>query len=88
MLKLSAVRASEGDQVQRELHVYDVIGKDGAVRRLVREVLLRYSTVEELEGRLRKAGLRLDGAYGGYDFAPYNEASEYLVIVARHTEGP
>jgi SAM-dependent methyltransferase len=86
VIKLSAVRADREQQVQHELHLYDIIAEDGSVRRIARNVDLRFSTEDELRERLQLAGLSLEHAYGGYDRAPYNEASEYLIIVARHAE--
>ena len=82
VIKLRSVRAEPARQVQRELHLYDVISNEGVTRRIVNEVDLRFTTPYEMEGLLGEAGLQLDQLYGDYDLEPYNDASEYLITIA------
>lgn len=83
VLKLRSVRAGRARQVQQETHIYDLVATDGTTRRLVRTVDLRFTTRYEMEGLLREAGLTLDQIYGDYDLSPYDDASEYMITVAR-----
>jgi SAM-dependent methyltransferase len=82
--KLRAVRADPDRQVQHELHLFDVQSADGTLRRITAKIDLRYWTVEQLSAALTAAGLRIDALHGGYDGAPYNDASEYLIVIASH----
>ena len=83
VVKLRSVRADRARQTQRETHLYERIAADGTVRRVVAEVDLRFTTRYEMEGLLGMAGLELDQRYGDFDLAPYDEASEYLITIAR-----
>ena len=87
VIKLRSVRADRAQQAQHELHLYDIVSNDGAVRRVTAEVDLRFSTRYEMEGLLREAGLELDQVYGDFDLSPYDDASEYMITVARKTLG-
>ena len=44
------------------------------------------STRYEMEGLLRDAELKLDQVYGDYDLAPYDDASEYMITIAKQPE--
>ncbi|OGO49431.1 MAG: hypothetical protein A2148_08105 [Chloroflexi bacterium RBG_16_68_14] len=83
--KLRSVRADPARQVQHETHIYDRLLADGTVRRVVATVDLRFTTRYEMEGLLREAGLELDQVYGDFDLSPYDDASEYLITVARRS---
>ncbi len=87
VVKLRSIRADRARQVQHETHMYDRISADGTLRRVVATVDLRFSTRYEMEGLLRMAGLELDQIYGDFDLSPYDEASEYLITVARKPLG-
>ena len=87
VIKLRSVRADRAQQAQHELHLYDIVSNDGAVRRVTAEVDLRFSTRYEMEGLLREAGLELDQVYGDFDLSPYDDASEYMITVARKPLG-
>jgi hypothetical protein len=86
--KLRAVRVDRATQVQHETHFYDCAGPDGAVRRVVNEIDLRFTSSFEMEALLREAGLELDGVYGDYDLTPYNDASESMITIARQGKEP
>lgn len=86
--KLRAVRPDRAEQIQRELHIYDIEAADGAVRRITQEVDLRFTSRYEMEALLREAGLVLEQSYGDYDLTPYNETSESLITVARRGKEP
>jgi hypothetical protein len=86
--KLRAVLPDRAAQVQHETHIYDCLSGDGTLRRVTREVDLRFTSRYEMEALLRLAGLELDGMYGDYDLTPYNDASEYMITVARRGKEP
>jgi SAM-dependent methyltransferase len=72
----------------RRLHiVYELTGKDGAVRRQHSEHHLRYVHRFELEYLLRVAGLVQLDVYGDYDLGPLTSSSERMIVTAQRTEG-
>ena len=83
VLKFRAVRPDPARQLQRELHIYDRLDREGAVRRRMVEVDLRFSTRYEVEEHLREAGLDTEHVYGDFDLGPYDEGSEHMIVVAR-----
>ena len=86
--KLRAVRPDAAEQLQRELHIYDLEAADGSLRRVTGEVDLRFTGRYEMEALLREAGLDLVQLYGDYDLTPYNETSESLITVAQQGKEP
>ena len=67
--------------------IYDLLGKDGALRRRQSEHLLRYVYRFEIEYLLRFAGLALSDVYGDYDLGPLTNGSDRMVVIARRTTG-
>lgn len=88
VMKTHSARADAARQYQCHTNIYDCLSADGQVRRVVDEVDLRFTTRYEMEGLLRDAGLELDQVYGNYDLAPYDDASEYMITIARRPEKP
>lgn len=86
--KLRAVRPDRAEQIQRELHIYDIEAADGAVRRITQEVHLRFTGRYEMEALLRETDLVLEQSYGDYDLTPYNETSASLITLARRGKEP
>ena len=86
VIKTHSVRADAARQYQLQTNIYDCLGANGQVRRIVDEVDLRFTTRYEMEGLLREAKLELDQVYGNYDLAPYDDASEYMITIARRPE--
>ncbi|MEX0787113.1 MAG: class I SAM-dependent methyltransferase [Dehalococcoidia bacterium] len=83
VIKLRSVRADPDSQVKRDTSIYDTIAPDGAVRRTIHEVDLRFTTRYEMERLLHAAGLEPDQVYGDYDLATYDHDSQYMITVAR-----
>lgn len=81
-----AVRNDAARQLRHQTNFYDLIDGSGNVRRVIEEVDLRFTTRYEMRGLLRDAGLELEHMYGDYDLAPFDEASEYMITVARRPE--
>jgi SAM-dependent methyltransferase len=63
-------------------YMYDRI-HDGAVRRLVFQAELRYSTAAELQSLLQDTGLRVTHLYGDYDLSPMGHDTENMIFVAK-----
>jgi SAM-dependent methyltransferase len=86
--KLRTVLPDRAEQVQHETHIYDCVSSDGTVRRVTKQVDLRFTSRYEMEALLRLAGLELEDVYGDYDLTPYNDASDYMIIVATRGKEP
>ncbi len=84
--KTRTIRSDAARQVRHQTNFYDLVDADGALRRIVEEVDLRFTTRYEMEGLLHDASLELEHVYGDYDLAPFDEASEYMITVARKPE--
>ena len=80
--KWTARSTDLGAQLDRFTYFYDAVAGDGTVRRLTSGLELRYFGRFELELLLERAGLVVEGLYGGYDLAPYGCDSERIVAVA------
>ncbi|HLH25909.1 MAG TPA: class I SAM-dependent methyltransferase [Chloroflexota bacterium] len=70
-------------QLQHLTALYDVAAPDGALRRWVHELTLRYYYRYELEWLLQRAGFRVEGVYGGYALEELASDSARLVVLAR-----
>lgn len=86
VMRSHTVRADGATQVKRQTNIYDVMDSTGVVRRALHEVDLRFTTRYEMEGLLLRAGLQLDAFYGDFDLTPFDDASEYMITVARRPE--
>jgi len=86
VMRSHSVHADGARQVKRQTNIYDLIGEGGVTRRVVVEVDLRFTTSYEMEGLLQRAGLELDSMFGDFELGPYDDASEYMITVARKPE--
>ncbi|MGC4117175.1 MAG: class I SAM-dependent methyltransferase [Myxococcales bacterium] len=73
-------------QRRRYVNLYDTLSADGAIRRTVREFVLRYVYRHELERLLEQAGLAVEAVYGGYEFEPYTGREDLMLFVANKPE--
>ncbi|HEU5430588.1 MAG TPA: class I SAM-dependent methyltransferase [Thermomicrobiales bacterium] len=64
---------------------YDLIGSDGAVRRIATSFPMRYVHRAELELMLELAGFAEWQVYGGYELEPFDDAADRLVVTAEAT---
>lgn len=83
LARWTVVERHPATQTVRRVHFVDRVPPDGSVRRTVVEHVLRYTGRYELEALIEKAGLEVDALYGDYDLAPYDDASDLLIVVAR-----
>ncbi len=61
---------------------YEIVAPDGATRRLVETITLRYIFRYELEHLLVRAGFRIAAFYGDYDRSPFADGSPAMIAVA------
>ncbi len=64
-------------------HLYDVHEQGGEVRRAVSTMSLAVVSKGEIDLALQYAGFRVDDVFGGYDLAPWDDASSRAVFMAR-----
>jgi SAM-dependent methyltransferase len=83
VMKIVAAQPDPASMTRRLTYIYDRIAADGALRRVLFETDLRYSTQAEVELLLQEAGLRVTHVYGDYDLAPVGPGTEQLIFVAR-----
>jgi SAM-dependent methyltransferase len=74
------------DLAEQRIHVnliYDEITSDGLVRRTAVQFDHRYLWRFEAELLLDKAGFALEAVFGDHSLAPYEDASDSMILVAR-----
>ena len=77
----SSAEDAEAEQMLRLAMWYDVIGEDGAIRRIGTDFSLRYTYRFELELALTAAGFQVVQTYGSYDLEPYASDSTNVLMV-------
>jgi SAM-dependent methyltransferase len=82
VVKWSLRRTDHALQLDHLALVYDETAPDGAVRRTLVELDLRYFTRFELELLLDRAGFFLEALFGDYELTPFAATSPRLIAVA------
>lgn len=82
ILQFASTRLEEAQQILQVTWIYDRIGEDGVVRRLVLPMDLRYLYPQEAEHLLNRAGLQLVALWGNYQMGGYSARSEKILILA------
>lgn len=77
-----AVHSDRALQLRHVRTWYDVMGKEGAVRRISVQFALRWTYQPELELLLERCGLKPEAWYGSYDLDPYDGESPALIVLA------
>lgn len=67
--------------------IYDLLGRDGTLRRRQSEHLLRYVYRFEAEYLAHLAGLQVTDVYGDYELGPLHGGSERMIVICRRTGG-
>jgi SAM-dependent methyltransferase len=70
-------------QVRRTRSAYEIIERDGSVRKRIVEWPFRFTYRFEAELLLERAGLELEHVYGSYEKGPFHSSSELMLLVAR-----
>lgn len=65
---------------------YDVTDAKGRLTRVTREFPLRTFTSPEIELAGRLAGMRVAARFGDYDFGPYHDGAERLVVILQRED--
>jgi hypothetical protein len=63
---------------------FDVQPAEGPLTRVSSQFTLRTTTLGEIELAGRLAGLEVVGAYGDYEFGPFEDGDPRLVVVLQH----
>ncbi len=89
VLQFSSTELDEDEQVLHITWLYDRVGHDGLVRRLVAPMALHYLFPHGAELLLQAAGLPLKALWGSYARNPYTGTSDRMILVAgRPRPGP
>lgn len=80
--QFSTIQLDRTAQVAHIVWQYDAIAADGAVRRTLAPLELRYTFPAEMSLLLDRAGFRLAHLYGDYDEGPLTDESERMIVVA------
>jgi SAM-dependent methyltransferase len=83
VLRFHSRRVDPVAQIVETAFLYDELGTDGAVRRTVAPISLRYYHAAELERLLAASRFRLERLYGDWELAEYAADSPRLIAVAR-----
>ena len=73
----------QAEQIVHAVMLYDEIAPDGRMRRTAVPFDLRYVWRFEAELLLEQAGFIVEDVFGDWDLAPFDSASERLILVAR-----
>ncbi len=67
---------------------FDIASKTGALRRITASFAFRTITLPEVTLAGRLAGLRTIAAFGDYEFTPFDDGSERMVVLLQHQDEP
>jgi hypothetical protein len=62
--------------------LYDIADEDGSLKRLTDRVEFRFFARWEIELLFRRAGLQIEGIYGGYELETLDDSSERMIVLA------
>lgn len=82
VMQQSVAHLDRAAQIMEVTWVYDCLAHDGTVTRTLVPLRLRYTFAPELRLLLAQTGFGAVECYGDYDFAPYQEDSPRLFVVA------
>jgi SAM-dependent methyltransferase len=83
VLKQFIRTVDQAEQIMHTLIIYDEIAPDGRMQRTMVPFDLRYIWRFEAELLLEQAGFVVEDVFGDWDLAPFDSASERLILVAR-----
>jgi ubiquinone/menaquinone biosynthesis C-methylase UbiE len=82
--KLVAVDVAPSEALRYVTWHFDVQPAEGPLTRVSSQFTLRTTTLGEIELAGRLAGLEVVGAYGDYEFGPFEDGDPRLVVVLQH----
>ncbi len=80
--QFATTRVDRTAQIAHILWQYDALAADGALKRTLVPLTLRYTFPAEMSLLLERANLKLAHLYGGYDESPLTDESERMIVVA------
>lgn len=85
--KVVAVEPHPADGMKQITWHFDVAAADGALRRVTAQFDFRTITPDEVHLAARLAGLRVIARFGDYEFTPYADGAERLIVLLqRHDD--
>ena len=84
--KLVSVDAVPSEGTKEVTWHYDVADRTGALRRVTSQFWLRTFTPPEIELGARLAGLRVAARFADYEFTPYHDGAERLVVILQRAD--
>jgi len=70
-------------QVLHLVYIYDEIGPEGTVRRVLHPLRLRYLFPFEARLLVERAGFEVEAVYGSYEMEPFGGIDERMIFVCR-----
>ena len=86
--KLVSVESRPADSMKDITWHFDVASKTGALRRVTTSFTFRTITLGEVTLAGRLAGLRTVAAFGDYEFTPFSDFSERMIVLLQHADDP
>jgi SAM-dependent methyltransferase len=86
--KLVSVDAIPSEGTKAVTWHYDVADEAGVLRRITSEFPLRTFTAPEIDLAARLAGLRVAARFADYEFTPYHDGAERLVVILQAAGDP
>jgi len=82
LLQFSSTHLDSKQQVLHVTWIYDLVGADGDLKRIVVPMALHYLFPTQAQRLLEEAGLKVKAMWGDYGRIPYTADSEKLIILA------
>jgi SAM-dependent methyltransferase len=83
VMQQSVSQLDRTEQMQYITWIYDEIDGNGALKRTVAPLTLRYVFPSELDLLLQVSGMKRVSRFGYYDESPFEEGCERMLVIAR-----
>ncbi|MDX2161860.1 MAG: class I SAM-dependent methyltransferase [bacterium] len=83
VMQQSVSQLDRAEQLMNVTWLYDEIDADGAVRRTVIPVVIRYFFLAEITLLLAASGFEIEDVYGDFDRAPFGDGMPRMIVTAR-----
>jgi SAM-dependent methyltransferase len=82
LVRMQSTATAPAAQTATTTYLLDRVAPDGAVRRTMVDVTLRYTGLDEFRLLLAGAGLRVASVYADFDLSPFADDSDSMIVVA------
>lgn len=82
LVRMQSIVTAPAAQTTTTTYLFDRVALDGAVRRTMVDVTLRYTGLDEFRLLLAEAGLRVASVYADFDLSPFADDSDSMIVVA------